>query len=444
MILSSRSRWAFTLSVALGASVMLAAHAAESTTAAAQSTVVATPAPPFGSVMRTAYLALVKDSIVPANPRVIATAALEAMRPFAPERVLPLPASFGADSELDAAWMAERVADLAPAWSVIEAMARAADTAHVGFATPQRREGILALARGQPLSAPGFNVYPLADGRFVLFDVVERASAHRSGLRAGDVLLRVNGRRAVAADLLWLTALPAGMEAALAIERANRPETISLKLIQTEISPVESRVLDDEVGYIFIRWFSRSNDPTRDTAASVRRAVAELAAHAARGLILDLRSTLGGVGDVQVASALCDGEVIYFVQKPLSAPTQPVKRQGERSWPDRPIVLLVNQQTVSAPEALALALRELAHATIIGQTSRGGLTEFSIVPLADGYGLTIPTGAVRGPVTGATPRDYAIKPDLEVANPTIDELLHHQDRQLEAARAALRRASSRP
>jgi C-terminal processing protease CtpA/Prc len=390
--------------------------------------------------MRTAYLALVRDSLVPAKPRVIATAALEVIAKSAPERALPLPASFGADPERDADWLAERVADLPPPWSVMEAMARSAETAHVALGTPQRRQGIVALGSGRPLSTPGFNLYPLPDGRRVVFDLVPGGSARASGLRVGDVLLRIDGRRTVAADPFFLTMLPAGTELVLDLERANRPETITLRLIKAEVSPVESRLLDDSIGYIFIRWFAQSAEPGRDTAALACRAIASLAAQGARGLILDLRSSLGGSGEVKIASALCDGEVIYSIQKPLSAPARPVKRQGERIWPDRPVVVLVNQQTVSAPEALALSLRELAHARIIGQRSAGGLTEFSIVPLAAGYGMTIPTGLVLGPVSGATPPPYAVKPDVEVANPGIDDLLHGRDGQLDAARGAFSRS----
>lgn len=121
------------------------------------------------------------------------------------------------------------------------------------------------------------------------------------------------------------------------------------------------------MGYLFVRWFSRSDDATRDTAALARRAIARFAEQGAHGLIIDLRSTLGGAGEVQFASALCDAEVIYSIQKPLSAPPQPAKRDGARVWSDRPIVVLLNEQSVSAPEDLALALRELTHAKIIGQ-----------------------------------------------------------------------------
>jgi C-terminal processing protease CtpA/Prc len=398
-----------------------------------------TAIPTSSALMRAAYLALVKDSIVPARPQVIAEAAFDAIKSIAPERVLPLPSWFGTDPERDATWLAERVVDFPDSWSVIDAMVRSADNAHVGFGTPQRRQGMAALGHGEPLSSPGFNVYPLANGRFVVFDIVNGASAHASGLRPGDVLLSVNGKRAVAADVFLLTMLPAGTEVPLTIERENRTETLTLGLIKAEVSPVESRLLDDGLGYIFIRWFSRSTNPDRDTAALARQAIAGFVEKGARGLILDLRSTLGGMGDVPLASALSDGEIIYSIQKPLSAPAKPVKRQGQRAWSGGPIVILVNQNTVSAPEALALALRELTHAKIIGQTSRGGLTEFSILPLAAGYGITIPTGVVLGPVTGAVPPTYALKPDLEIANPSTDDLQHGRDSQLDAARAAIPR-----
>jgi C-terminal processing protease CtpA/Prc len=78
-----------------------------------------------------------------------------------------------------------------------------------------------------------------------------------------------------------------------------------------------------------------------------------------------------------------------------------------------------------------------AHAKIVGRTSGGGLTEFSFVVLADGYSMAIPTGVVLGPVTGEDQPGHAIKPDLEVPNPSLDELLNGRDRQLNAARAAL-------
>ena len=52
--------------------------------------------------------------------------------------------------------------------------------------------------------------------------------------------------------------------------------------------------------------------------------------------------------------------------------------------------------------------------------------------------MIIPRGVVLGPVSGQCPADYAIKHDLAVSNPGIEELLSGRDRQLEAACVALR------
>ncbi|MEO7414928.1 MAG: S41 family peptidase [Opitutaceae bacterium] len=395
--------------------------------------------------MRKAYLALVKNSIVPANPRVIGNAAVEAIRTLASDHAKPLPVDFGSDPERDATWLAECVADLPPAWSVIEAMARSAETAHTGLATPQFRRGLIALGRGQPLCSPGFNLYRLDDGRLVVFDVIKGASADKSGLRIGDVLLRSDGRQALANEPFQLFTRQAGTDVTLDIVRGSQPQSLTLRLIQADVSNVESRLLDGGIGYIFVRGFSPSDDPARKTAALVCDALGVLLTltQGARGLILDLRSSMGGSGEVKIASALCDGDVIYYLQNPLASPMRPIKRQGERIWPDRPVVVLVNQKTESAPEGLALSLRELGHVQIIGQPTAGGLTEFSAIPLADGYSMTTPTGAVRGPISRATPPSYAVIPNLVVPNPSIEDLLAGKDAQLDAARAAIERAVTR-
>lgn len=391
--------------------------------------------PGSAKVVRTAYLAFVQESIVPADARAVGAAALGILA-SGPD--VALPGSFGRDATADADWLAAQAGGWASPWPVVDAMARAAGIVHLALVTPARRQGMRALGTGEPLSSPGFNLYALPDGRLVVCDVVAGASAETSGLRPGDVLEEVNGRRAVRADPLFITTLPAGTDVTLKISRGDGPATVGLHLIKADVSPVEGRLLDDGNAYVRVRWFARSANPAHDTAALFRRELQALLDRGARGLVLDLRSALGGSGEVNMASALCDGEIIYAIRKPLTAPARPVPRDGARLWPDRPIAILQNRNTTSAGEALTLALRELGHATVVGETSGGGLTEFDFVPLAEGHGVIIPRGVVLGPVSGQCPADYAIKPDVEVSNPGIDELLAGRDRQLEAARAALR------
>lgn len=396
----------------------------------------AVPARPNPAVVvRAAYLAFVQDSIVPADARVVGSAAL---RDLVPGRDVVLPEAFGRNVAEDAEWLAAQTRDLATPWPVVDTMARAAGIVHLALVTPARRQGMRALGTGEPLSSPGFTLSPLADGRLVVCDVVAGASAETSGLRAGDVLEEVDGRRAVRVDPFVITTLPAGTDVTLKINRGHGSVPLVLHLIKADVSPVEGRLLDDGNAYVRVRWFARSANPAHDTAALFRRELQALLDRGARGLVLDLRSALGGSGEVNMASALCDGEIIFAIRKPLTAPARPSPRDGVRIWRDRPIAVLQNSHTTSAGEALTLALRELGHATVVGETSGGGLTEFDFVPLAEGHGVIIPRGVVLGPVSGQCPADYAIKPDLEVSNPSIEELLSSRDRQLEAARAALR------
>lgn len=384
--------------------------------------------------VRSAYLAFVTASIVPADAHTVGEAAL---RLLCPGQDVALPAAFGRDATADADWLAARADGLSEPWPVVDAMARAARIVHLALVTPSRRQGLRALGTGDPLSSPGFNLHPLADGRLVVCDVVAGASAASSGLRAGDVLEEAAGRPAIPAEPFFINLLPAGTEVPLRIRRGQESSTIVLHLIKTAVSPVEGRLLDDGNAYVRVRGYARSADPAHDTAALFRHTLQELIDRGARGLVLDLRSSLGGSGEVNMASALCDGEIIYSIRKPLDAPARPAPREGARIWPRLPIAILQNRCTTSAGESFALALRELGQATVVGETSGGGLTEFNFIPLADGAGVIVPQGIVLGPVSGRCPPGYAVQPDLEIANPTIEELIAGRDRQLDAARAVL-------
>jgi hypothetical protein len=68
------------------------------------------------------------------------------------------------------------------------------------------------------------------------------------------------------------------------------------------------------------------------------------------------------------------------------------------------------------------------------------LTEASFIALGEERSLLIPTGVVLGPLSAEDQPGHAVRPDMEAANPSVDELLNGRDRQLEVARALAARA----
>ena len=105
------------------------------------------------------------------------------------------------------------------------------------------------------------------------------------------------------------------------------------------------------------------------------------------------------------------------------------------------MVVLVNEQTISAAELLALALVELADAELVGASTAGGLNEFRQMELADGYRLVVPFRAAVGPRSREPRPGHRLEPQVRVVNARPVELAAGLDPQLETARRrVLRRA----
>lgn len=394
--------------------------------------------------MQLVYRALVRDSLIPCDPRRVGRAALEAMAEGSPRRAVRMAAGFGSGIERDAAYLAARLPDPGPWWHVFAAMAWDSDVPHTAVTHVTFWSGMLARLQGEPLAAPGFFLWRQPDGRLAVVDVDEAGSAHACGLRVGDVLTHVDGKPATRANsqVLPLYVAEAGATFRLGIERAGRPLEIDLVLDRGKVPSVAWRRLEDGVGVVQVRWFASSPDGGNDTAMLVRRALGEMVSAGAPGVVFDLRSGLGGhVGAVAgIAGALCRDEVVV-AHREADGSDREVRRAGDPVWLDRPVVVLVNEQTISAAELLALALSELAGAELVGTPTAGGLNDFRQVELGDGYRLVVPYRAAVGPRSRQPRPGHRLEPDVHVANPTLAELVAGRDPPLEAARLrVLRRA----
>jgi carboxyl-terminal processing protease len=266
------------------------------------------------------------------------------------------------------------------------------------YFTPQQAKAFNELLSG---TYSGIGVVVEQKGKTLFVTrVLPNSPAARAGMRAGDMIVSVDGK-AVGAEPLELTVTriqgPPGSVVPLQIRRAGRPALIDLSITRRELSfPLtSSRLIDDhgiKVGYVELSEFASG------AGAAVQQAVSGLQKRGAQWLILDLRDNGGGLVDEaqKVASVfLPSGSVIVSTQG-LHSPKE-VLRAGGTTPTKLPLVVLVNGNTASSSEIVSGALQDDHRATLIGQRTFGKGVVQEVLPLLGGGSLRITVAAYRTP-----------------------------------------------
>lgn len=212
---------------------------------------------------------------------------------------------------------------------------------------------------------------PVDEGR-VLFNL-PGSPAERAGLRPGDRIESVDGRRVVEMARGELHALIANSPRdelefqVIGLDRQPRTLRVGRAPI---VDPTvrHARVVDAERGiaYLAIGSFSQ------ETPDEFDQAIQRLKRQGMRALVLDLRGNLGGVliSAVHIANR--------FVRDGLLVSTEGrgdvVQYRAQRDVAvllGLPLVLLVDQESASASEVLAAALQDHRAAVIVGSPTYG-------------------------------------------------------------------------
>jgi carboxyl-terminal processing protease len=210
--------------------------------------------------------------------------------------------------------------------------------------------------------------------------------ADRAGIRAGDLLVEVDGEPAE--DWTLDRAVQAmrgriGTSVEIAVRREGSAAPLRHRLVRERIhqpAVPPGVLLPDSVGYL-------SMSIVRENAArELEREVAGLLARGMRVLLLDLRGNPGGLRDeaVEVADLFLDPRDEILVSRGR-APGDNHRWSDYRPqrWPDLPVVVLVGAGTASAAEIVAGALQDHDRALVVGDTTYGkGIvqTVFTLAP----------------------------------------------------------------
>jgi len=124
---------------------------------------------------------------------------------------------------------------------------------------------------------------------------------------------------------------------------------------------------DNRIGYIRITYFGRS------TTADLKGVLQRLSKVGLRGLVLDLRFNPGGLLDegVKVASLFLGKGQIVTVRPRIGKAHNFNAERDANDWLDTPLLVLINEESVSGSEMLAAALQDHKRAILVGARSHG-------------------------------------------------------------------------
>lgn len=260
----------------------------------------------------------------------------------------------------------------------------------------------------------GIEVYSTQEGEVIISSVMAGQPAETAGMMAGDVIIGVDGedmRGKVISDVAAKIRGEHGTEVTIQVLRRSTGETLEFTMERTTVvlESVSSRMIDGTIGYISLTGFKEN------TYTQFKEALDALQEAGMKGLILDLRDNPGGLvkSVYEIGEELLpEGTMVYTLDK--NENRNDLKCDGE--YLDIPLVVLVNENSASASEIFAGAVKDTGRGTLVGtQTFGKGLVQ-RLFTLPDGSGLNITIQKYYTP-NGTSIHGVGIEPDEVVQLP---------------------------
>ncbi|MFL5754069.1 MAG: S41 family peptidase [Bacteroidia bacterium] len=220
----------------------------------------------------------------------------------------------------------------------------------------------------------GASVREMGD-KVIITEPYEGTPAQKAGLKAGDILLEVNGNKIEGKnsdDISKLLKGQPGTPVKLVLQRPGELKNIELNMVREEIKVKDvpySGMLNGEIGYIKLTGF------TKDAAKEVKEAFLKLKTeNNCKSLVFDLRGNPGGLlhQAVDIVNLFVDkGQDVAITKGKIKEWEQTLKAVNNPVDVNTPIVVLVDRNSASAAEVVSGALQDLDRAVILGQRTYG-------------------------------------------------------------------------
>ncbi|MDR4497399.1 MAG: S41 family peptidase [Candidatus Scalindua sp.] len=267
-------------------------------------------------------------------------------------------------------------------------------------------------------------VVGMRDGILSVISPIEGTPAYRANLQSGDKIITIDEDSTINMSLPEAVSKLRGDPSTQVIltiesEKSGATKTVTLTREIIEIPTVDSKLLDDKVGYIKIRNFQE------DTSQSLDEQIAHLTKESGglKGLILDLRFNSGGLLDqaIAVSDKFLSSGIIVVTVGPMGKHEELRKaKKSSKDFGNYPIVAIINAGSASGAEIVAGALKDNNRAVLIGDLSFGKGSIQQLIDLLDGAALKLTIGKYLTP-SFTDIQSVGITPDIMLSQTRVTE-----------------------
>jgi len=259
----------------------------------------------------------------------------------------------------------------------------------------------------------------MEDGYIKVISPIDGTPAELSGIKAGDLIIRLDEKsvRGMSLnDAVDLMRGRPGSDIVLSIVREGEEKPIDITITRAIImaQSVRSEILEPGFGYARVSSFQTH------TAEDLRKAIEKLKKeneNSLSGLILDLRNNPGGIlnAAVGVSDLFLDSGLIVYTEGRIQDSKLKFNAKPSDILRDAPIIVLVNGGSASASEIVAGALQDHERAIIMGERTFGKGSVQTILPMNDDAALKLTTARYFTP-SGRSIQAAGIDPDIVIKN----------------------------
>ncbi len=287
---------------------------------------------------------------------------------------------------------------------------------HSGYLDPDFYKDLQVQTKGE-FGGLGIEI-TIKDGVLVVVAPMEGSPAEEAGVKAGDSIVKIEGRYTKEFSLVDAVRKlrgPRGSPIKISIAREGVAGLIDVTVIREkiEVRSVRSRYLGDRIGYIRLNQFMEKT--ADDLKLALDKFISNVANGSLDGLVLDLRNNPGGL--LTQAVRICDmflteGLLVYTDGR-IEAQKQKFFAHTRGTEPDYPIVVLVNGGSASASEIVSGAFQDHGRALVLGTPTFGKGSVQTITPLENGGAVTLTT-ALYYTKSGNSLQAQGVTPDIIV------------------------------